>query len=211
MLGTICLSPMLSQGVILFLQMYKVGKKTALNVLQNKDCKFLDIFKANDATHEQIARAGEMFVLKLYNANETCVSLDNCRFLSYLQMMKKTRKKKSSSSASFQLESLPPTSAARRYHAYRAYSAVQEWLGNSLQAIDWGWECNDDMLIPIYTDRPPASDSVLRMVSCGCKTGCGKQCSCRKAGLDCSAMCSTCIGQNCTNACPLDGNNSDNE
>ena len=116
---------------------------------------------------------------------------------------RKLKKRKSSSIASFKLESLPPTTAAAKYHAYRDYFAVQEWLGNSLQATDWGWDHNDDMLSPVYTDRPAASDSVLNMVSCGCKTGCGKRCSCCKAGLDCSVMCLTCIGQNCINACPL--------
>ena len=184
--------------------MYKVGKKTALAVLENNECNFLDIFKENEATHDKIARAGEMFLLKLYNAKETCVSLDNLLFSSYMQMMKKTKKRKSSSIASFKLESLPPTTAAAKYHANRAYFAVQEWLGNSLQATDWGWEYIDDMLSPVYTDRQAASNSVLNMVSCGCKTGCGKRCSCRKADLDCSVMCSTCIGQNCSNACPLD-------
>ena len=191
--------------------MYKIGKKTALNVLQEKDCGFLDIFKANYASHDQIWRAGEMFVLMLYKAKKTCKSLDNCRYFSYMRMMKASQKKISYSVGSVQLETLPPTSAAMKYHAYRAYFAVQEWLGNSLQATDWGWELNDGTLTPIYTDRPAASDSVLRLVSCGCKKGCGKRCSCRKAGLDCSAMCSTCIGQICTNALPLDGDISDNE
>ena len=145
--------------------MYNVGKK-ALAVLENYECNFLDIFKENEATHDKIARAGEMFLLKPYNAKETCVSLDNLRFSSYrlTQMMKKTKKKrKSSSIASFKLECSPPTTAAAKYHAYRAYLAVQEWLGNSLQATDWGWEYNDDMPSPVYTDRPAASDSVLNM------------------------------------------------
>ena len=112
-----------------------------------------------------------------------------------MQMMNKLKKRKSSSIASFKLESLPPTTAAAKYHAYRAYFAVQKWLGNSLEATDWGWDYNDDMLSPVYTARPAASDSVLDMVSCGCKTGCGKRWSCCKAGPDCSVMCSTCIGQ----------------
>ena len=117
---------------------------------------------------------------------------------------RKLKKRKSSSIASFKFESLPPTTAAAKYHAYRAYFAVQEWLGNSLQATDWGWEYTDDMLSPVYTDRSVAPESVLNMVSCGCMTGCGKRCPSRKAGLDCSVTCSTCIGQNCSNACPLD-------
>ena len=98
--------------------------------------------------------------------------------------MKKTKK---SSFSSFRLESLPPTSAAMKFHSYGAYFAVQEWLGNSLLPTDCGWEYQDGALSPVYTDRPAASNAVLRMVLCGCKAGCacGKRCSCRKAGLDC--------------------------
>ena len=64
-------------GCDIVLAMYKVGRKTALAVLENNECNFLDIFKENEAPHDKIVRAGEMFLLKQYNAKETCVSLDN--------------------------------------------------------------------------------------------------------------------------------------
>ena len=140
----------------------------------------------------------------MYNANRLSTTLDWLRFVLYTQKMKK-------SSSSFQLESLPPTSAAAKYHAYRAYFAVQEWLGNarSLQPTDWGWELHDGMLTPILTDKPLASGHVLGMVSCGCESGCGMKCTCRKAGLNCTVMCSTCIGKICTNACPSESDGND--
>jgi len=40
---------------------------------------------------------------------------------------------------------------------------------------------------------------LLKMVSCGCKAGCGRACSCRKLGLHCSQMCNHCLGQTCSN------------
>ena len=59
-------------------------------------------------------------------------------------------------SSTFKLEMLPPTSAAAKYHTYRAYFTVQEWLGNvaHLNPTNWGWEVKDGMLISILTDRP---------------------------------------------------------
>ena len=166
---------------------YNVGKKKALKVLEQEVWEALSVFKKVDATHEEIAAAAEMFVLKLYNANHLTTSLDILRYVHYMRKMK-------TSTSSFQLQSLPPTSAAVKFHVFRAFFAVQEWLGNpaNLQPTDWGWELHDVMLIPVYTDRPLAPQSVLRMVSRGCKTGYAKRCKCRKAGLDCSAMCSTC-------------------
>ena len=54
---------------------------------------------------------------------------------------------------------------------------------------------------PVKTDMPVAPNSLLNMVSCGCKPdGCGNiTCSCKKLGLFCSSACSKCIGQTCHN------------
>lgn len=171
--------------------MYNVGKKKALAVLSenhNWDC--LHVFKQEDACHNDIASAGEQFMLKLYGA-KTTESLDQYRYVMYLQKLSK----KSLASASFQLESLPPTSAAAKFHAYRAYHTVQQWLGNdTLSATDWGWQIINGHLYPVETDQEPAPERVLRIVSCGCKMGCNKRCKCRKASFKCSQMCSHCLG-----------------
>ena len=41
---------------------------------------------------------------------------------------------------------------------------------------------------------------VLKLISCSCKSGCGKRCGCVKVGLSCSAMCTICSGQACLNS-----------
>ena len=38
-------------------------------------------------------------------------------------------------SSGFKLESLPPTTAAAMFHSYRAYIAVQQWMGNNLSPM----------------------------------------------------------------------------
>ena len=38
------------------------------------------------------------------------------------------------------------------------------------------------------------------MISCRCKAGYTCSGGCRKIGMDCSPMCSTCQGQTCTNS-----------
>lgn len=91
-------------------------------------------------------------------------TLDKLRYIKYMH-------KVGTKATSFQLQYIPPTSAAAKYHSYQAYFAVQEWLGNVgiLQPTQWGWELLDGILVPITTDKPVAPDSVLRIVSCGCK------------------------------------------
>ncbi|KAG1709760.1 Multiple drug resistance-associated protein-like transporter 1 [Nymphon striatum] len=62
-----------------------------------------------------------------------------------------------------QLASLPPTSAAAKKHSYRTYHTVQEWMGNTLPPIEWGWRSHDGTLAPVETDRPVAPESLLNM------------------------------------------------
>jgi len=95
------------------------------------------------------------------------------------------------------LESLPPTIAAARQHSLRTYLTVQ------LNPVEWEWHLRENMMLPVETDQPVAPESILKLVSCGCKAGCGKACGCWKLGLHCTAMCSQCEGQTCKNVAAL--------
>lgn len=174
---------------------YNIGKQKVISVLQDPkdDWTILNVFKEKVASHDEIAAAGEKLLLRLYGAKKA-ITLDQQRHLSYMQKVSR----KSVTSDSFHLKILPPTSAAAKFHSYRTYFTVQGWLGNSdISATDWGWEVIDGVLFPIATDRAAAPDRVLKIVSCGCKASCRKKCKCRKAGLFCTAMCSSCCGQTC--------------
>ena len=149
--------------------MYGNGKKKAIDVLGKGDWNMLDVFKQSNASADEIARVGELLLLKLYNAKQSVTALDKLMYVQYIQNISKT-------SSTFQLQILPPTSAAA-----------------------------NGMLTIILTDRPIAPEQVLLIISCGCKTVCGKICKYRKAGIDCTPMCSICAGETCTNSCSLDG------
>ena len=65
------------------------------------------------------------------------------------------------------------------------------------------WERKSSSLIPVTTDKPLASDNLLKMVFWSCKgnkhenlnlKAC-KCCSCKKAGLYCTLACWLCNGQ----------------
>ncbi|KAG1696482.1 Proprotein convertase subtilisin/kexin type 7 [Nymphon striatum] len=114
----------------------------------------------NGSTHDKVKRAGETFVQKLYGASNF-ESLDKYRHIACKRAIGHC-----SPSSSFQLASLPPTSAAAKKHSYRTYRTVQEWMGNTLPPIEWGWRSHDGTLAPVETDRPVAPESLLTMVSC---------------------------------------------
>ena len=132
-------------------------------------------------------------MLKLYAAIKS-TSLDKLCYILYTRSVSR-----SSLSSGFKLESLTPTVAAAKIHSYRACLAVQQWIGNNLCPTHWGRQYKDGSFVPLTTDRPVAPTRVLRIMSCGCKTGYRKTCGCWKAALYCSPLCSHCNGQTSSN------------
>lgn len=175
---------------------FRKGKVKTFQCLDNIELrKTVSVFNDPRANREDIAHAGEAFVLHLYNKGSLKVDLDGLRYYLYKQTVAKQ-----SIQDSFQLSSLPPTKDATRQHSYRVYLQVQRWMGNKLPPCEWGWTKRGQTLIPVATELPPAPDELLHLISCGCKKGCERNCECRKAGLTCSAMCRHCIGHSCENS-----------
>lgn len=112
--------------------------------------------------------------------------------------------------AKLELARLPPTRDAANYHSLRTYQQVQAWLGNELRPSVWGWSLTTRGVLPIPTTKNAAPDNILQIVSCKCSKGCSTgACSCKKAGLRCSAMCKYCTGHSCENAPATDLNEED--
>lgn len=76
--------------------------------------------------------------------------------------------------------------------------------------LAWGWSLTRRGVVPITTTRNAAPASILSIVSCKCTKGCSSQaCSCKKAGLRCSALCKHCTGNACENSLDTDINEED--
>ncbi|KAJ8957217.1 hypothetical protein NQ318_007779, partial [Aromia moschata] len=50
------------------------------------------------------------------------------------------------------------------------------WRGINLDPTQSGWKKTDTVLSPIFTPEVPAPYSVLQLISCNCRMGCGKRC-----------------------------------
>ena len=110
-----------------------------------------------------------------------------------------------------QPQSLPPTSAATKYHSLRTYQQVQAWIGESTHVPpgEWGWKVVNRQMLPIATDVPAAPQELLEIISCRCKSGCNSmRCSCRKNRMDCSTACAECRGV-CSNISASDSESDD--
>ena len=147
----------------------------------------------SSSTREMLENVGEEVMASLYGGLPG-EGLDLLRFRKFVT-------KTSTLDKHVQVCSLPPTSAAAKYHTYRVYHQVQQWVGNTLLAQDWGWKLDDNMLIPMKTTLAPAPDELLNIIRCNCKSNCdSKRCSCRKHGIPCSMSCGQCRGTSCSNS-----------
>lgn len=129
----------------------------------------------------------------LYGAKET-ENLNALRYKRYL-----TTIGKQPVHANFKLAALPPTEDAAREHSLRVYHQVQLWHGVAKDPLQWGWKKIGRQLRPVTTSMAAAPDELLRLISCCCTDDCTRNCECRKNGLQCSRMCITCVGLDCTN------------
>ena len=180
-------------------RLFGIGKPTALKKLQTSEYfrEQASYFLHPDSTRKEIITAGEKALVCLLNGKHD-ETLDNLRWSRFHQ-------KVASSTISISPCTLPPTSAAAEHHSLRVYLQVQQWKGMNICPEDWGWKMVDGKLLPVQTNRNPAPDYLLDIITCGCKTGCaGNNCSCRKFGLHCSPACMECKGLQCTNVIHID-------
>ena len=110
-----------------------------------------------------------------------------------------------SSSKYVQVQQLPPTSAAARYHCLRVYYQTKLWMSHTtLNPLNFGWVLLDVVMVPEKTALPPAPEKLIQIIRCNCKTNCdSKKCTCRKHGLECSSGCEDCKGVSCSNSLTL--------
>ena len=171
------------------------GKKTALETWKSYPDvthAFLTLAQApsevSDACMEQLER----FVVLLYDRTSSKMEVNDARKQLFAQKGRA-------------LDAIPPTRAALVEHTKRAaYQAGHCW-GQALTPSpvlpspeEWGWTMDGEIWMPFWTSLPDVTKSCRELVRCGCKKGCRGRCSCVKADLRCTALC-TCTDE-CDNA-----------
>jgi 5'-3' exonuclease len=188
-----------SKGCILLLHAIS-GCDTTSNIFGFGKNKFCQLFMKDPtlldqaerfgdpaATAQEISAAGEKILVSLYGGSreQSLSSLRHCKF--------------KTSTTKLNLAKLPPTTDTAHFHFLRTYHQVMEWMGIAKDPIEYGWCRRPRGLEPIRMSRDAAPPNLLKTISCRCTTGCMGACGCRKAGLNCSALCKFCAGQECEN------------
>lgn len=102
---------------------------------------------------------------------------------------------------------LPITERGAYYCALRVYLQMAQWMNLDLRCLDttkWGWNLENEYLVPIKADIDPASEFLLNFIRCKCKTTTKNpygttHCPCPKHGLKFVAACGGCRGELCNN------------
>ena len=106
---------------------YGLGKKVAIAKMKTTTLfqEQTQIFMNDGATQDDIAQAGEKAMVCLYKGNPE-QSINDFRLQTFAA-------ETSSSMVSVQPSSLPPTSAANKFHSLGVYQQIQEWKGGDHQ------------------------------------------------------------------------------
>ncbi|KAK7485546.1 hypothetical protein BaRGS_00023234 [Batillaria attramentaria] len=175
-------------------RLFGVGKGAAFKKVRDKQIvEAAATFERSTASPDDVECAGHQALVCLYNG-EPGGSLDVLRHRKFCEKL---------TTAAVQVHTLPPTTAAARYHSLRVYLQLQQWTQGDchLRPKDWGWSLRDGRLEPRLCDLPPALDMLLRVVRCNCTRDCEtRRWSCKKYGLPYSPACGNCRGVICANS-----------
>lgn len=167
--------------------LYKKGKSSAISILPKNQhlSEEIGVFYKNNANIAELCRVGELFLLKLYNAPKDVLCINKFRFIKFNQMTARNNLSKE-----VDLACLPPTKNALNEHIFRVYHQIQEWCGNVLDPLEWGWTIKGNNITPSQGITDVAPKFIMELIFCNCKkSNCQNLCSCRKFGLRCSAQC----------------------
>ncbi|KAG1687728.1 hypothetical protein GQR58_008303 [Nymphon striatum] len=119
-------------------KVFGIGKGVAIKHMRN-DTDFkshADVFLDEDATQSKIADAGEKYLVSILKGDPE-ETLDQLRLQRFHQ-------KVATNKNAVQPETLPPTSAAIKYHSLRVYYQVQVWKGvTNISPQGYGWTVYD--------------------------------------------------------------------
>ncbi|KAJ8873375.1 hypothetical protein PR048_027011 [Dryococelus australis] len=176
---------------------YRVGKVKSFKKIEDSNIrKLVDPFNTTGISQDEVAAAGEAFMVCLYGGNRHD-SLNITHLKLYMRII---GRKPTSANQLFDWSVLPPTTAASREHSIRVYLQMQLWRGVPLSPSEWAWKIVNGEHTPVPTLQFAAPEIIMKQMSCNYISDCERSCSCRRASLKCSSMCGHCAGYGCANA-----------
>ncbi len=161
------------------------GKRSAMktwDIVPSVTRSFLSVMQNPSVVTDEDMGIIKQFVVYFYDATSESSFVNTLR----LELFAKKNRA---------IESIPPTHASLLQHVHRAALQANCWkqMFDPVQSLvspeQCGWIYNEGGWQPRWTDLPEVADALRILVKCGCKKGCRNACKCKKAGLDCTALC----------------------
>ena len=113
-------------------QLYSIGKGKSLKKYRDF-CSHAEVFNLPSASIEEISAAGEQVLVTMHNGKPG-ESLDFIQYKSFCE-------KVATSKSHIQPQTLPPTSAAAKFHSLRVYYQILQCKGTGDRFLpeEWGW------------------------------------------------------------------------
>lgn len=178
---------------------FGIGKGKALKASQKVSLS-LSLIGNPSADLSAVLAQGIAFVCTCYGqAVANCTQFTEAR-------IKMWRRKTASGSP--KLAALPPTSEAGNENIKRAHLQTAIWkcalkgINPPMSLVKHGWEVEGGQLKPttVPSDTKLAPDEILKLIRCGCKTGCKRaNCLCSNIGCTVFCECEGGVGVTCLN------------
>ena len=184
------------------------GKIKAITLLKNNQCD-LHLIGNIETPHSLLFEKSRNFFCLLYGGK--CGMTMNDLRCSLFTKRKGIPPK---------LKTLPPTDDNLAFHVRRAHFQVMLWKAAAqgkhsvnIDACCYGWEKQNEKLIPVTSHNPPAPSAVMKVIACGCnESACSRMnCSCRSAGLSCTAYCKCSASVQCKNELTVPDHDEDSD
>ena len=149
----------------------------------------------NDPT-EQIDQSG-------VRSAHLCLWRQKTRHVGHPSYKKKIREKVTLNKSSVQVQTLPPTTDAAKYHTFRVHYQVQVWMrgGDALNPMEREWCLVNNRWEPRKMDLAPVPEFRSHVICCKCEGGSDtKRRTCRKHRPECTCTCAKCKGTWCINS-----------
>ena len=120
-------------------RLYNIGKATIVKKFKAQAFlhQLAEIFNNPNATAKEIESAGERVLVNVYNGKNK-ESLNTLRYRRYCEKL-------ATNTSQVEPRTLPPTSAAAKFHSYRVFLQICQWksLDCNLSPELWGWKKGD--------------------------------------------------------------------
>ena len=83
-----------------------------------------------------------------------------------------------------------PLTAYKLEKAENIFLQVQQWLGNDLDPLEFGWQIGEGGdFVPKQGFSSICPPQLMKLMGCKCTKNCTSKCGCRRLGLQCGEDC----------------------